>query len=169
MTAETIGTVSAVLTLAEASVVASRKLYELFTTIRDAPQEITSISRDIKNFNALVGNLKHGLEGEDVGRIVDGDPPLRRALDDLADPMESCHQACLQIQDKVERHYQFETSVGQSSKGNTKSQYLKRIKSGSIAWYFRRGEVFALISRFQLTKGLFSDAMGTLTLYVLEV
>ncbi|RAQ52622.1 ankyrin repeat and socs box protein [Aspergillus flavus] len=164
MALEAIGTASAILTLAESSVGASLKLYQFFTTIRDAPREITSISRDIKNFNTLAKNLKTALESQDVRTVVDKDPQIKQALNDLLDPLNDCHQACLQIQERAERHFQPETSVDQTSDGNSKVHRIKRIKSGYVTWYFRRGEVFSLISRFQLTKGVFSDAMGSLTL-----
>lgn len=169
MALEAIGTASAILTLAESSVGASLKLYQFFTTIRDAPREITSISRDIKNFNTLAKNLKTALESKDVRTVVDKDPQIKQALNDLLDPLNDCHQACLQIQERVERHFQPETSVDQTSDGNSKVHRIKRIKSGYVTWYFRRGEVFSLISRFQLTKGMFSDGMGSLTLCVLEI
>lgn len=167
--AEAIGTVSAILGLAEASVTTSLKLYQLFTAIRDAPREITSISRDIKNFSTLAKNLESALVSPDVQTVVGEDPQIRQALEDLLEPIENCHQACIQIQEKVERHFQPEKSSSQRSEDNTKTLSINRVRNGSVSWYFRRGEVFALISRFQLTKGMFSDAMGSLTLCVLIV
>jgi ankyrin repeat protein len=165
--AEAIGTISAILTVVETSVSTSLKLYHFFTTIRDAPRETMSISRDVRNFNTLVQNLRAALTSADVQRIVSQDSQIDQALKDLLDPIDNCQQVCAQIQGKLERHFKAETASEESSGGNTTIQPLTRNHTGSIRWYFRRGEILALIGRFQLTKGMFSDAMGGLTLWVL--
>lgn len=164
--AETVGTVSAILSMAQVSVKASIELYHFFTTIRDAPQEIISISRDTKNFHTLVKNLETALQSVHVQRVVREDPQIDQALQDLLYPIENCHQTCLQIQERLQRHFKPEIPA-QSSGDTSSTQPQRRLQSGgSVKWYFRRSEVFALIARFQLTKGMFSDAMGSLTLYV---
>ncbi|KAJ5714371.1 uncharacterized protein N7483_011552 [Penicillium malachiteum] len=62
----------------------------------------------------LLKNLKTALESPDVREVIDGDSQLRQALNDLLDPIENCHQDCLQIQQRLERHFQPETSFAQN-------------------------------------------------------
>ena len=65
---EVLGTVSAVIAIAEASLKASSALHELFTTMKDAPREIMILDRDISAFKSLVINLQAALKSDDVIR-----------------------------------------------------------------------------------------------------
>ena len=98
---EILGTVSAVLTIAEVSIKASSGLYELFKSIEDAPEEVMVLGRDVKSFEIIVRNLTVSLNSPDVKRVVEEDHELAEALDRLRDPMENCHQSCNYIQKKL--------------------------------------------------------------------
>lgn len=156
---EILGTVSAVLTIAEVSIKASSGLYELFQSIEDAPQEVMALGRDVKNFDMIVENLMVSLNSPDVKRVVEEDHELAEALNRLLGPMKNCHQSCDYIQKKLN-----DSGVKRSEK----TPNGRIVDIGLVKWHFRKKEVFELISRFQLTKGMFSDAMGALTLYDLD-
>lgn len=153
---EIVGTVSAVLTMAEVSIKASSELYDLFRSIKDAPQEVMVLGRDVKSFEMIVKNLTASLSSPDVKRVVKEDPELAEALDHLLGPMKNCHQSCDDISKKLN-----DSGV----KHSEKAPNGRTVDIGHVKWHFRKKEVFELISRFQLTKGMFSDAMGALTLY----
>lgn len=156
---EVLGAVSAVLAIAELSVKASSELYELFRSIKDAPQEVMVLGRDVKNFEMIVKNLKVSLSSPDVKCVVKEDHELAEALDRLLDPMKDCNHSCEYILKKLH------------DSGVKRSENLSngRINMGSIKWHFKKKDIFELISRFQLTKGMFSDAMGALNLYGLNL
>lgn len=158
--AEAIGTASAVLGLAEAAAKASLQLYQFFTTIRNAPQEIISISRNIKNFNLLVCNLQGALASPDIQEIVHQDHEINRALKDLQDPMDNCRLACDRVMRKLIPHLQLKESAHGGSEDGSK----RRMRRGDVMWFWRRREVFALMTDLERTKAMFSDAMGSLTL-----
>ena len=98
---EILGTVSAVLTIAEVSIKASSGLYELFKSIEDAPEEVMVLGRDVKSFEMIVRNLTVSLNSPDVKRVVEEDHELAEALDRLRDPMENGYQSCNYIQKKL--------------------------------------------------------------------
>lgn len=158
--AEAFGTASAVLGLAESAAKASLQLYQFFTTIRNAPQEIISISRDIKNFNMLVCNLQGALASPDIQEIVDQDHEINRALKDLQDPMDNCRLACDRVMRKLIPHLHLEESAHDVPGDRSK----RRMRRGDVMWFWRRREVFALMTDLERTKAMFSDAMGSLTL-----
>lgn len=152
---EILGTVSAVLKIVEVSVKTSSQLYELFRSIKDAPQEVIVLGRDVKSFEMIVRNLRISPSSPDVERVVKEDSELAETLDHLQGPMKNCYQSCDYIQKKLHgsgvKHFE-------ETRNN-------RINIGSVKWHFKRKDVYELISRFQLTRGMFSDAMGALNLY----
>ena len=152
---ELLGAISGILTIAEVSVKSSSELYELFRSIRDAPQEVMVLGRDVKSFEMIVKNLAVSLSSPDVKRVVKGDQELAEALNRLHGPMKDCNQSCNYIQKKL--HDSGVKRSEQTPNG--------RIDLGSMKWHFRKRDMFELIRRFQLTKGMFSDAMGALNLY----
>ena len=40
----------------------------------------------------------------------------------------------------------------------------RRMRRGDVMWFWRRRELFALMTGLERTKAMFSDAMGSLTL-----
>jgi peptidoglycan hydrolase-like protein with peptidoglycan-binding domain len=66
-----LGTASAVLQIAGAAVTASTQLYEIASTIKNAPKEISRLNSDIKALNVLLANLKFALQSPDTRRLID--------------------------------------------------------------------------------------------------
>ena len=157
---EVLGTVSAVIAIAEASLKASSALHELFTTMKDAPREIMILDRDISAFKSLVINLQAALKSDDVILIVGKDDEVRGLLEILLLPMKSCKEVCEEIHRKLQG-----SGVSLSSSGGNSDVQPKRFQLRFAKWHFMKKEVYTLLARFQGTKGIFSDAMGTLTLY----
>lgn len=159
--AEVLGTVSAVLAIAETSLKASSALHNLFTTIKDAPREIIVLDRDISVFNSLVISLQAALNSEDVMVIVKRDIEIDKLLEILLLPMTNCKEVCEEIHKKLQS---FRVSLP-SSEGALDIEPPRRFQLKFAKWHFAKKDVYALLARFQASKGIFSDAMGTLTLY----
>jgi hypothetical protein len=144
---EAIGTAAAVLQLAETSAKASLMLYQLFLTVKNAPKEIANLSRDIKNFNVLVGNSERALASSNVQMIVNQDPQINRAFEDLREPMRSCQEVCDRVMRRLGPHLEIEDFVDNSHNSSevpsngtgastTKRSPKRRIRS-DFAWFLR--------------------------------
>lgn len=92
-----IGTASAVLQIAGSAVKTSNQLYDIITTIKNAPKEIVRLNSDIQALNRLMKNLELSLESSDTCRIVDQDEEFRRSMHDLKDLIQSCNHTCVEI------------------------------------------------------------------------
>lgn len=155
--AETLGTISAV--SAMGTLKASSAIYELVQTIKDAPPEIRALQRDIEGFRTLVENLNTALESANVDKVVKEDDQLYRALKTLQYPMKDCENTCSEILEKLKGSGITGTS------GDPNQPLLSRHYDRHMKWNFTRKEVYTMITRFQATKGVFSHAMASLTLY----
>lgn len=157
--AEAFGTAAAVLQVAQGAVKASTDLYEMILTIKNAPKEINSLSSDIQALDRLLRNLEHSLQSPDTRRIVDQDEEVRKPMDGLKDLIKSCNCTCVEVVDRI-RPY---AHTGKFEDGSAAENNERLV---SIRWFFKRRGILALVSDLQRTKFLFSDSMGSITLYV---
>lgn len=103
-------------------------------------------------------NLQGALASPDIQEIVDQDGEINRALKDLQDPMDNCRLACDRVMRKLIPHLQLEDSAHKGSGDGSK----RRMRRGDVMWFWRRREVFALMTDLERTKAMFSDAMKVL-------
>lgn len=157
--AEAFGTAAAVLQVAQGAVKASTDLYEMILTIKNAPKEINSLSSDIQALDRLLRNLEHSLQSPDTRRIVDQDEEVRKPMDGLKGLIKSCNCTCVEVVDRI-RPY---AHTGKFEDGSAAENNERLV---SIRWFFKRRGILALVSDLQRTKFLFSDSMGSITLYV---
>ena len=162
-----VGSAAAILQLATAAATTSMKVYQLVSTIKNAPREIQSLGRDIKDFHTLVQHLSEALKSANVRELIDREKPISRAVADLQYPIGKCELSCRQVESKLGLQLQLDKAEGSGNPdtGNCKKD---RVWVRDWMWPIRRKEVYQLISELQRTRLLFSDAMGSLTLYVLE-
>lgn len=122
---------------------AALELYELVTVIRNAPHEITTVSRDIHAFYVIVRTL------------------------------ESCHAAFDKVKGKLRPRLKSETLAAESglADGEETPSAVHRIRTSSAGffWYFKRKDVLTLVTELERTRDTFADAMGSITLYVLSL
>ncbi|ODM14982.1 hypothetical protein SI65_09477 [Aspergillus cristatus] len=160
-------TAAAILQLAELATKSALQLYELFSVIKNAPQEIITISRDVHTFHTLVCGLEKSLRSDTVRFIVDRDPEISKALQTLETPMENCRIAFDRIMQKLKPHIKVDTMVQSpvSESGSDRSIQVQRarISRTDVAWFFRRKEVYTLARELERTKSTFGDAMRSIT------
>lgn len=152
-----IGTASAVLQIAGAAVKTSNQLYEIVSTIKNAPKEILRLCSDIQALNRLLKNLELSLESPDTRKIVDQDEEVRRSMEGLKDIIQSCNHTCVEVTERM-RPYIHNGEFENGSTGENNDRFV------SLRWYFRRRSILALVSDLQRTKFLFSESMGSITL-----
>ena len=153
-----VGSAAAILQLATAAATTSMKVYQLVSTIKNAPREIQNLGRDIKDFHTLVHHLSEALESAEICELIDREKPISRAVADLQYPISKCELSCRQVESKMGLQLQPEKA---ENSGHPKKD---RVWVRDWMWPIRRKEVYQLISELQRTRLLFSDAMGTLTL-----
>lgn len=152
---------------------AALELYELVRVIRNAPHEITTISRDIYAFYVIVRNLENPLATEGVFAIVNTDADISNALWTLELPIRNCHAFFDKVKGKLRPHLKLETLAAESglADGEETPSAIHRIRMSSAGffWYFKRKDVLTLVTELERTKATFSDAMGSITLCVLSL
>jgi tetratricopeptide (TPR) repeat protein len=153
--------------LATAAATTSMKVYQLVSTIKNAPREIQNLGRDIKDFYTLVQHLLEALKSADICELIDREKPISRAVADLQYPIGKFELSCRQVESKLGLQLQLDKGEG-SGNPDTGNYKKDRVWVRDWMWPIRRKEVYQLISELQQTRLLFSDAMGSLTLYVFE-
>lgn len=169
---EAIGTAASILQMAGMATTTSLEVYRFISTIRNAPREIRNLGRDIMDFHNLVDNLKNALDSQDIQDMVDRDKQINQSMKDLLVPMAKCQITCDQVRSKLIMNLQLENEDSSSLNenevfGNERKQKV-HIWIRDWMWPFRRKEAFALMSELDRTRSTFSDAMASLTLYVLR-
>lgn len=166
-----IGTVAAVVQMAEYAAKASLEFYDFLKTIKNAPREIVDITRDINTFHKLVCNLQGSLSSPTVQDIVSRDADISHALKALEEPMVNCCDVFKSLTEKMRPHLKEDGSPvtpgteKSSIDSDSSSKSNWKINRADMKWYFKRREVYSLISQLERTKVTFADAMGSTTLY----
>lgn len=165
-----IGTVAAVAQMAEYAAKASLEFYDFLKTIKNAPREILDITRDTNTFHKLVCNLQGSLSSPTVQDIVSQDADISHALEALEEPMANCCGVFKSLTEKMRPHLKEDASVSpETEKTSTNSESSSKsnwkISRADMKWYFKRREVYSLVSQLERTKVTFADAMGSATLY----
>lgn len=162
-----VGSAAAILQLATAAATTSMKVYQLISTIKNAPREIQNLGRDINDFYTLVHHLSEALQSADICQLIDREKTISRAVADLQYPIGKCELSCRQVESKLGLQLQLDKAEG-SDKPDIENFKKDRVWVRDWMWPIRRKDVFQLISDLQRSRLLFSDAMGSLTLYVFE-
>jgi hypothetical protein len=166
-----IGVAASILQVADGAMKTSLQLYDFFSTITQAPQEILGITKDVNTFHRLVSNLTMSLQSSDVQAVVEHDIGIANAVNSLCEPINNCSHTFEKIEKKLRPHLKEETSVNEerttaqsASRGNEVAVQPKRITRSALKWYFRRKEINSLLIELERNKATFGDAMGSVTL-----
>lgn len=167
--AEVVGTVAAVLQLAQAAATTALQVYDFFSVIKNAPREIRNISKDVHAFYTLLNNLAKSLLSPSVVAVVDRDAEIEIALKTLLDPIKNCRAALNRMKHKLSPHLKPDVSAVQVSSedsegGSPIPVERSRIRSANVSWYFKRKDVFATAIELERTKSTFGNAMGGITM-----
>ena len=160
---------AAILQLAQMAGETAIQVHEFCAVIRNAPREITTINNDLHAFTTLVHNLEGSLKSDTVRSIIDEDQEISSAFWTLENPIRNCGTAFNTVKGKIQPYLKADTSAGCSvSKDGSDSTEVQRFSRTYILWYFKRKEVFAFLTELERAKSTFSDAMGSVTLYVVR-
>ncbi|KAJ5988518.1 ankyrin repeat-containing domain protein [Penicillium waksmanii] len=161
-----ISAAAAILQVAQMAGQAAMTAHDLFSTIKNAPNEINAIKNDILSFQILVSSLERSLSSSDVFDMVNEDSEISHAILTLLSPIENCKIALDRILQKMKPYLKTETSSPDPKTGSTYSPRTGETRMNGVLWYFRRREVFALSLELERTKSTFGNAMGHVTLII---
>ncbi|KAH8703261.1 ankyrin repeat-containing domain protein [Talaromyces proteolyticus] len=154
-----------ILQVAEIATKTSIQLYDFFSTITHAPQEIRGITRDINSFNTLVCNLTASLKSPDVRAIIENDLEITNAIESLKEPIGNSRKTFEKMEEKLRPHLKEDISSSEPPKGNGDAPaQQRRLSRTDVKWYFKRKEVYSLLGEMERNKVTFGDAMGYVTL-----
>lgn len=116
-------------------------------------------------------NLENSLKTDKVFDIVNADANISNALWTLKLPIQNCRNVFIKVKDKLRPHLKSDPPAADSgfSDGSDGSMPVQctRMSRTAFFWHFKRKDVLLLVTELERTKATFSDAMGSITLYVL--
>lgn len=77
---------------------------DLVDTVKNAPEEITAISKDIHAFHNVVSSVQIALRHPGVKRVVLDDEKLSEVVERLGDPLTNCASILAQLESKIKPH-----------------------------------------------------------------
>ena len=138
--ADPLSIIAGVAGVATAAVQASKGLYDLVDGIKDAADEIETISRDSHAFYSIVFSLQVELQDEDVRNVIAGDEGLTTMVGNLQRPLSNCSTILGQILVKIKGHVK-------PIKGG------HRMSKSDLTWpLYKKGDVTKLVTQLTSTK-----------------
>ncbi|KAL9632651.1 MAG: hypothetical protein Q9164_005185 [Protoblastenia rupestris] len=144
--------VAGVVGVSGAAIRASSSLYELIESVRNAPAEISAVSKDAHAFNDVISSLEMTLSDSTVGSVLKDDENVIKAIKRLERPLANCLDIIEQVDAKLRSHLKPIAGGGW------------RVSNLDVKWYFTRGEVKDLVTRLESTKQTLDAALSTVVL-----
>ncbi|KAE8307809.1 hypothetical protein BDV41DRAFT_568783 [Aspergillus transmontanensis] len=165
-----IGTVAAVLQLAQSACKAALELYNFCSVVQNAPQEIISISQNAQAFYMVISDLERALRSGTVATVVSGDVEITTTLETLKIPIENCSLACEVPMEKLIPHLPVDSSsqavVTTDTSGGTSQIQRRRFSRGNVMWFFKRKQILALEADLKRTNTALGTSLSSAILFV---
>ena len=162
--------IASVIAVGTLAVQSSTALLDLISTIRDAPEQIISISEDTAAFQSIVSSLHVLLKDKVLQNVLQKDAALVKlstqsvrgcshhtqllAIANLRRPLDNCMRTLTQLKSKLQAHFK------PSSDGNG-----SRLSSFDVKWYFRKKKDFAdIMSQLLQNKGTLASGLNNIAL-----
>lgn len=152
--ADPLSVIGGVLTIAGAAIQASRTLFELVDDIREAPEEIRSISRDAHSFYSVVFSLNTTLRDIRIRDIISDDHAMLVMIDNLKCPLSNCEALLAQLMIKMQT-----LKLGSEGRGD-------RMRLTYVKWgLFSKSEVRGLQLRLEAAKSTLNSVLNGISVY----
>lgn len=153
--ADPISIIAGVISIATVVVQSSKALSKLIDNVKETPQEIRAVARDVHAFRSIVSSLKIALEERDVKDAVSRDTALVEMIGNLSHPLTNCEEALQSLVTKIQRGFD-------GSEGSTFRKSARSLKWGMFA----KTEIKDVRSRLEATKSTLNTALETITMYI---
>ncbi|KAG8527395.1 uncharacterized protein KY384_007547 [Bacidia gigantensis] len=144
--------IAGVVGISGAAIKASDTLFELVDSVRNAPAEITAISKDTHAFRDVISSLDISLKDRTVTSVISEDENLTEAIQKLEKPLANCQNILKEVDGKLRAHLKPTSGGGY------------RVSSVDVKWYFVKTGVQDLVSRLDSTKQTLDTQLSVIVL-----
>lgn len=150
---EAVGFAASVVGVATAALASSRALYEMVDEVRNAPDELSAISKDMHSLHDVVTSIQLALRDSIVVKVLQENPQLCDLVTRLKDPMLNCTTMMSQLKLRIEPHLKL------SSNGTL------RLSSIDIRWVFMKKDIIDCTNRLEATKSTLNTALTSIVFF----
>ena len=150
---EAVGFAAGVVGIAGAALTSSRALYQMVDEVRNAPQELSAISKDTRSLHDTVTSVQMALRNPSVIRILQEDQQLCDQVIRLEEPMQSCSAIITQLIQRIEPHLK-------TSRSGT-----VRLSSIDFRWVFKKKDILDCRDRLEASKLTLNDALTSVIFF----
>lgn len=144
--------ISGVIAVAGAAICASKSLLDLVDTIKNAPEEITAVSKDTIALFNVVSSLETALRDYQVQNVVEGDPNMAEMVERLREPLQNCSTILGQLKPRIKNRLKLANGGG------------FQVRNGRFMWHFSRRGIKEYMSRLEATKTTLDTALTSVVL-----
>ena len=148
-----IGLIASVVGVAGAALTSSRALFEMVDEVRNAPVEISAISKDIHSFHDVVSSVQMAIRDRLVIKALLGDTKLCELVVRLEAPLQNCSNTLNQLKPRIQTHLK-STSDGKF-----------RISSIDVRWIFKKKDIIDCRNRLEVTKSTLDAALTSVIFF----
>lgn len=148
-----IGLIASVVGVAGAALTSSRALFEMVDEVRNAPVELSAISRDIHSFHDVVSSVQMAIRDRLVIKALLGDKKLCELVIRLEAPLQNCSTILTQLKPRIQTHLK-STSDGKL-----------RISSIDVRWIFKKKDIIDCRNRLEVTKSTLDAALTSVIFF----
>ncbi|KAG7006819.1 hypothetical protein G7Y79_00013g035910 [Physcia stellaris] len=148
-----IGLIASVVGVAGAALTSSRALFEMVDEVRNAPVELSAISKDIHSFHDVVSSVQMAIRDRLVIKALLGDKKLCELVVRLEAPLQNCSNALTQLKPRIQTHLK-STSDGKF-----------RISSIDVRWIFKKKDIIECRNRLEVTKSTLDAALTSVIFF----
>ena len=148
-----IGLIASVVGVAGAALTSSRALFEMVDEVRNAPVEISAISKDIHSFHDVVSSVQMAIRDRLVIKALLGDTKLCELVVRLEAPLQNCSNTLNQLKPRIQTHLK-STSDGKF-----------RISSINVRWIYKKKDIIDCRNRLEVTKSTLDAALSSVIFF----
>jgi prophage DNA circulation protein len=107
---EPLNIISGAITITTAIIQSSKAVFELLNNIREASNEMKSISKDVQALYSTVSSLNTVLKENEVSNIVHGDKILVDLIQNLVGPLNNCQAVLSELEIKLKKRLELNST-----------------------------------------------------------
>lgn len=147
--ADPLSIVAGVIGLAAAVYQSSKTLFELVDSIKQGPDEIKAISKDVRAFYSIIISLSATLSDSDMRNVLDGDVAMLEMVKLLNEPLSNARMVLGELMVKIQ------PQLKPATDGNGHRISLMNVKWGLST----KTKVRDLLLRLEATKSTLNSAL----------
>ena len=148
-----IGLIASVVGVAGAALTSSRALFEMVDEIRNAPEELSAISKDIHSFHDVVGSVQMAIRDRLVIKALLRDRKLCELVTNLEAPLQNCSSILTLLKPRIEPHLK------------KRSDGKFRVSSIDVRWILKKKDIIDCRNRLEVTKSTLDAALTSVIFF----